>query len=173
MGHQLQRRSLVYADDLLLTALIGNDNSMARRAGVSSRLKKSARRLPLRALFGGHPGNSMGGVPDHDACPKLEMTAKQTESIQTFNQWGTSRTYLTNIIGPMGDRVGNLSWFLAGNISSNRTQPLTYVTTPTTGGSSPEKFRRSPRWARSVPSARSPTYWALPASSIRCRATPS
>ena len=124
-------------DDLLLTALIGNDNSIgAPRWGLVA--PEEIERVDF--LYGpysaAYPGNSMGGVLQITTRmpEKLEMTAKQTESIQTFNQWGTSKTYLTNITSAtMGDRVGNLSWFLAGNISSNRTQPLTYVTTPYNG----------------------------------------
>ncbi len=85
-------RSLVYADDILLSALIANNNTIgAPRWGLIT--PEEIQRVDF--LYGpfsaAYPGNSAGGVllittrmPD-----KLEMTANQTEAFQTFDFYKT------------------------------------------------------------------------------------
>jgi iron complex outermembrane recepter protein len=134
-GLNSSARTLVYADDLLLTALIGNDNTIgAPRWGLVAPEEIDRVDFLYGPYSAAYPGNAMGGVLQITTRmpEKLEMTAKQTESIQTFSLWGTSKSYLTNITSATaGDKIGDFSWFAAGNLSSNRTQPLTYVTTGT------------------------------------------
>ncbi len=124
-------RSLVYADDLLLTALIGNDNTIgAPRWGLVS--PEEIERVDF--LYGPYAaqysGNSMGGVlkittrmPD-----KLEVTAKNTTAIQDFSLYGTSAGLVTNITNIfVGDRINDFSWTVSGNWQRGSQQPLTYV----------------------------------------------
>ena len=93
-GVNSSARSLVYADDLLLTALIGNDNSIgAPRWGLVA--PEEIERIDF--LYGPfsaqYPGNSMGGVLQITTRmpEKLEMTAKETESLQDFSLYGTQQ----------------------------------------------------------------------------------
>lgn len=131
-GYGSSARSLVYADDLLLTALIGNDNSIgAPRWGLVS--PEEIERIDF--LYGpfsaAYPGNSLGGVLQITTRmpQKLEMTAKQTVALQDFSLYGTSKLFHTEVTSAtIGDKVGNFSWFFAGNYAHGTTQPLSYVT---------------------------------------------
>ncbi len=132
-GVNSSARTLVYADDVLITALIGNDNTIgAPRWGLVA--PEEIERVDF--LYGpysaAYPGNSIGGALQITTRmpEKLEVNLKQTESFQTFSLWGTKKVYATHITSAsIGDRINDFSWFASGNISFNKTQPLTYVTT--------------------------------------------
>ena len=133
-GVNSSARSLVYADDILLTALIGNDNTIgAPRWGMVAPEEIERVDFLYGPFSAAYPGNALGGVLQITTRmpEKLEVTAKQTESLQTYNLYGTNRTYLTSTTSvTAGDRIGDFSWFLAGRFAANHTQPLTYTTTP-------------------------------------------
>ena len=60
---------------------------------------------------------------------KLEVSVKQTEGFQSFNQYATNRTFRTDqTSASIGDKVENLSWFASGNYLNSFSQPLIYVT---------------------------------------------
>jgi len=137
-GLNASARTLIYADDLLLSALIGNNNS-----GASPRWNLVSPDSIARIDFlngpyaAAYPGNSMGGVlimttkmPD-----KFEATAKETFSVQPWNQYGTKDTYLSSqTTMSIGDRTGpfnSFSWLLGANFQSGYMQPLTYTTNAT------------------------------------------
>jgi iron complex outermembrane receptor protein len=128
-------RSLVYADDILLSALIANNNSIgAPRWGLVA--PEEIQRVDF--LYGpfsaAYPGNSAGGVllittrmPE-----KFEITAKQTEALQTFDFYKTKNSYRTDQTSvSVGDKKDNFSYFLSGNFQNSYSQPLAWVTTPT------------------------------------------
>ncbi|WP_457798752.1 TonB-dependent receptor [Methylocystis sp. S23] len=127
-------RSLVYADDLLLTALIGNDNTIgAPRWGLVA--PEEIERVDF--LYGPYaaqyPGNSMGGVLKITTRmpEKLEVSVKDTLSVQDFSLWGTSKGLVNNVTSFFaGDRMGDFSWTISGNWQRGSQQPLTYVTSP-------------------------------------------
>ena len=131
-------RTLIYADDLLISALIGNNNSGAaphwNLVSPDSIARIDFLNGPYAAAY---PGNSIGGVlimttkmPD-----KFEATAKETFSVQPWNQYGTKDTYLSSQTTlSIGDRAGPFnafSWLLGANFQSGYTQPLTYTTNGT------------------------------------------
>jgi iron complex outermembrane receptor protein len=126
-------RSLVYADDILISALIANNNTIgAPRWGLVA--PEEIQRIDF--LYGpfsaAYPGNSVGGVllittrmPE-----KFEITAKQTEAFQTFDFYKTKNTYRTDQTSvSVGDKQGNFSYFLSGNFQNSYSQPLAWVTT--------------------------------------------
>jgi iron complex outermembrane receptor protein len=128
-------RSLVYADDILISALIANNNTIgAPRWGLVA--PEEIQRVDF--LYGpfsaAYPGNSVGGVllittrmPE-----KFEITAKQTEALQTFDFYKTKSTYRTDQTSvSVGDKQGNFSYFISGNFQNSYSQPLAWVTTPT------------------------------------------
>ena len=136
-GLNSSARTLIYDDDLLVSALIGNNNS-----GASPHWNlitpESIERIdflngPYAAAY---PGNSMGGVllittklPD-----KFEANAKETVSVEPWNQYDTKNTYTTSETGmSVGNRNGNLHWLFSANFLDGFQQPLTY----TTNGSAP------------------------------------
>jgi iron complex outermembrane receptor protein len=131
-GYGSSARSLVYADDLLLTALIGNDNTIgAPRWGLVAPEEIERVDFLYGPFAAQYPGNSIGGVLKITTRmpEKLEITAKQTVTLQDFSLWGTSRTLPTEITSvTVGDKVGDFSWFVAGNFQNGSMQPLTYVT---------------------------------------------
>ena len=134
-GLNSSARTLIYQDDLLISALIGNNNS-----GASPHwnlvVPESIERIdflngPYSAAY---PGNSMGGVllittkmPD-----RFETTIKETVSVQPWNQYDTKNTYTTNVTSmSVGNRDGKLSWLASASFLDGFQQPLTYTTNAT------------------------------------------
>lgn len=126
-------RTLMYADDILLTPLIGNNNSSATpRWGMVA--PEQIQRVDM--LYGpfaaAYPGNSIGGVllfttkmPD-----KPQASIKQSESFQTFNFYNTKDTYRTDQTSvTLGNRWNALSVFVGANYQNSTSQPLGWVTT--------------------------------------------
>jgi iron complex outermembrane receptor protein len=134
-GLNSSARTLIYADDLLISALIGNNNSGAsphwNLVAPDSIARVDFLNGPYAAAY---PGNSMGGVllittkmPD-----KFEATIKQTASIQPWNQYDTKNTYASSVTSmSVGNRNGNLSWLVSANFLDGFQQPLTYTTNAT------------------------------------------
>ena len=112
-GLNSSARTLVYADDILLSALIGNNNTSATpRWGMIA--PEEIKRVDF--LYGpfaaAYPGNSMGGVLNFTTRmpDKFEATVKQSESFQTFSFYNTKDTYRTDqtsaSVGTLGQSVG-------------------------------------------------------------------
>ncbi|MGD9542212.1 TonB-dependent receptor [Methylocystis sp.] len=133
-GVSSSARSLVYADDLLLTALIGNDNTIgAPRWGLVAPEEIERVDFLYGPFAAQYPGNSMGGVLKITTRmpEKLEVSVKNTTTVQDFSQWGTSRGFVNNVSSFfVGDKVGDFSWTVSGNWQRGSQQPLTYVTAP-------------------------------------------
>ena len=136
-GLNSSARTLIYADDLLVSALIGNNNSGASPhwnvVSPDSIARIDFLNGPYAAMY---PGNSIGGIllittkmPD-----KFEATVKETVSVQPWQQYDTKNTYVTSLTtASVGDRTGQLSWLMSANLLDGYMQPLTY----TTNGSAP------------------------------------
>ncbi|MFL6734387.1 MAG: TonB-dependent receptor [Sphingomicrobium sp.] len=125
-------RSLIYADGVLLSALIGNNNSFASpRWGMIS--PEEIQRVDV--LYGpfsaAYPGNSIGAVVNFATRmpDKLEMSASAAANVQSFDQYDTHGKYPAyQLAGTIGDKAGPFSWFVAANHADSRSQPLAYVT---------------------------------------------
>ena len=125
-------RSLIYADGVLLSALIGNNNSFAspRWSMVSPEEIERVDVLygPFSAMY---PGNSMGAVVNiKTRMPeKLEASATAASHLQLFGQYGTKGRYPAyQLSATVGDKIGPLSWFVSANHLDSESQPLAYVT---------------------------------------------
>jgi iron complex outermembrane receptor protein len=125
-------RSLIYADGILLSALIGNNNTTASPRWSLVSPQEIARIDVLYGPFSAaYPGNSIGAVvvittrlPD-----RLEATAHAGTNIQTFRQYGTDRVLPARAVGgTIGDRFGPLALFASIDHVDSRSQPLAYVT---------------------------------------------
>jgi iron complex outermembrane receptor protein len=141
-GLNSSARTLIYYDDLLISALIGNNNSGASPHWNLISPEAIARIDFLDGPFAAaYPGNSIGGVllitskmPDHAFA-----TAKETVSVMPWDQYGTRDTYVSSVTSASaGDRKGALSWLLSVTYQDSYQQPLTYttnatITTATTG----------------------------------------
>jgi iron complex outermembrane recepter protein len=131
-GLNSSARTLIYYDDLLISALIGNNNSGASPHWNLISPEAIARIDFLNGPFAAaYPGNSIGGVllitskmPDHPFA-----IAKETVSVMPWNQYGTHDTYVTSqTSAAAGNRDGKLSWLVTANYLDSYQQPLTYTT---------------------------------------------
>lgn len=127
-------RSLVYADDLLLTALIGNDNTIgAPRWGLVSPEEIERVDMLYGPFSAQYPGNSMGGVLKITTRmpEKLEVSVKDTVAVQDFHLWGTNKSLVSNLTNMfVGNRYGDFSYTISGSWLRGSQQPLSYVTSP-------------------------------------------
>ncbi len=133
-GISSSARSLVYADDLLLTALIGNDNTIgAPRWGLVAPEEIERVDMLYGPFAAQYPGNSMGGVLKITTRmpEKLEVSVKDTVAIQDFHLWGTNKSLVNNVTSMfVGNKIGDFSYTISGNWQRGSQQPLTYTTTP-------------------------------------------
>jgi iron complex outermembrane receptor protein len=137
-GLNSSARTLIYFDDLLVSALIGNNNTGAAPRWNLITPEAIGRVDFLDGPFSAaYPGNSIGGVllitskmPDRPFA-----TAKETISVMPWSQYGTKDTYVTSqTSAAAGDRNGPLSWLISANYLDSYQQPLTYVTSATIPG---------------------------------------
>ena len=131
-GLNSSARTLIYYDDLLVSALIANNNTNGSPHWNLISPDAIARVDFLNGPFSAaYPGNSIGGVllitskmPD-----KPFATAKETVSAMPWNQYGTRDTYVTSqTTAAAGNRDGKLSWLVSANYLDSYQQPLTYTT---------------------------------------------
>lgn len=134
-GLNSSSRTLIYYDDLLISALIGNNNTNASPKWNLISPEAIGRIDYLNGPFAAaYPGNSIGGVllisskmPD-----KPFAIAKETVSVMPWSQYGTTNTYVTSqTSAAAGDRDGKLSWLVSANHLDSYQQPLTYTTSAT------------------------------------------
>lgn len=127
-------RSLIYADGLLLSALIGNNNTSASpRWGMVSPEEIERVDVLYGPFSAAYPGNSIGAVvnittrlPD-----KSEGSVSASTSVQSFEQYGTDGVFPAFQVGAtLGGREGPFSWFLSASRVDSKSHPLIYVTVP-------------------------------------------
>ncbi len=125
-------RSLVYVDGVLVSALIGNNNTNASpRWDLAS--PESVSRIdvmygPYSAAF---PGNSIGEVVQITTRmpTQFEAQASVEGAWQSFDHFSTHDTYPTGrISGAVGDRLGPFSFRLSAQHLDTEGQPLFDVT---------------------------------------------
>jgi len=125
-------RSLIYADGVLLSALIGNNNSTASpRWGLVSPQEIARIDVIYGPFSAAYPGNAIGAVvnittrlPD-----QLEATVEGGVNVQRFDQYATSGAYPAYRAGAtIGDRIGPFAFFASANHVTSNSQPLAYAT---------------------------------------------
>jgi iron complex outermembrane receptor protein len=140
-GLSSSARTLIYFDDLLISALIGNNNSGASPHWNLVSPESIGRIDFLNGPYSAaYPGNSIGGVllitskmPD-----KPFAVAKETVSVMPWDQYGTRDTYVTSqTSAAAGDRKGPVSFLVSANYLNSYQQPLTYTTFGTVLGVGP------------------------------------
>ncbi|OAE97317.1 TonB-dependent receptor [Bradyrhizobium centrolobii] len=131
-GVNSSARTLIYYDELLISALIGNNNTNASPKWNLISPEAIGRVDYLNGPFAAaYPGNSIGGVllitskmPD-----KPFAVVKETVSVMPWNQYGTRGVYPTSqTSAAAGNRDGKLSWLVSANYLDSFQQPLTYTT---------------------------------------------
>jgi iron complex outermembrane receptor protein len=125
-------RSLIYADGVLLSALIGNNNTSASpRWGMVSPQEIARIDVLYGPFSAAYPGNSIGAVvnittrlPD-----QLEATVTVATSVQDFDLYGTRATLPAYQFGAtIGDRFGPLALFASYDHVRSKGQPLGFAT---------------------------------------------
>jgi iron complex outermembrane receptor protein len=133
-------RSLIYADGVLLSALIGNNNSTASpRWGMVSPEEIERIEILYGPFSAAYPGNSIGAVVNIETRlpdgPEGSLTA--ATEVQRFAQFGTRATYPSyRLAGTAGGKAGRFAWFASANHSASESQPLAYVTVAQPAGAS-------------------------------------
>ena len=132
-GPNSSARTLIYADDILLSALIGNNNTSgsSRWSMVNPDQIERVDMLygPFSAMY---PGNSMGGVLQFTTkTPDMPLASvMQSESFQTFDYYNTKDTYKTDQTAlSLGNRWNDLSVYVGASLQNSYSQPVTWITT--------------------------------------------
>lgn len=125
-------RSLIYADGLLLSSLIGNNNTSASpRWGMVSPEEIERVDVLYGPFSAAYPGNSIGAVvnittrlPDDS-----EGSVSASTSVQSFEQYGTDGIFPAWQAGvTLGGREGAFAWFVGASHVDSKSQPLAYAT---------------------------------------------
>ncbi len=128
-------RSLVYEDGVLVSALIGNNNTNASPRwdliSPDTVARTDVMYGPFSAAF---PGNSIGEVVQITTRLPTRFAASATVegAWQSFDQYATDKTLPTGrISGTVGDRIGKVSVFVSAFHLDTEAQPLFDVTSTT------------------------------------------
>ena len=125
-------RSLIYADGVLLSALIGNNNGAASpRWGMVSPGEIEKIELLYGPFSAAYAGNSIGAVVNIvTRMPQaFEADGRVSVGTQGFSQYATKDGYPTwAAAGGIGDRRGPFAWRLSISHLDTQGQPLTIMT---------------------------------------------
>lgn len=124
-------RSLVYADGVLLSNLLGNGATFTPRWGMVTPEEIARVDVLYGPFSAAYPGNAVGAVVDYitrmpqafEAHVKLGFSHQPNDLYgqrAAFNAWQASAS--------LGDRVGKLSWWINVNRLDSHGQPLTFAT---------------------------------------------
>ena len=131
-------QSLLYADGVLLSNLLGNSYSYPPRWGMVSPEEIQSISMMYGPFSSLYAGNSLGGVISiQTRMPeKFEAHANVQGFMQNFKLYGTNETLKGNHeSASVGNKIGDLSFFVSADRLQNRGQPLDYslATSSTTG----------------------------------------
>ncbi len=132
-GTSASARNLIYADGILLSSLLGNNNQNTGSPRWNT--VSPGEIAQVNVLYGpfsaAYPGNSMGGVINiiTRMPEKFEAGVDVQSSWQTFNLYGTKDTYESQrYSGNIGHRYKDLSFRFDYNHLDAHSQPITFAT---------------------------------------------
>ncbi|MEP7073963.1 MAG: TonB-dependent receptor plug domain-containing protein, partial [Nitrosospira sp.] len=132
-GTSASARNLIYADGILLSSLLGNNNTNTGSPRWNTVSPGEIERIDI--LYGpfsaAYAGNSIGGVINITTRmpEKFEVGADAQASWQTFNLYGTKDTYQSQrYSGYLGHRYNDLSFRFDYNHLDSHSQPITFAT---------------------------------------------
>lgn len=138
-GTSASARNLIYADGILLSSLLGNNNTNTGSPRWNTVSPGEIERVDI--LYGpfsaAYAGNSMGGVINITTRmpEKFEAGADAQASWQTFNLYGTKDTYQSQrYSGYLGHRYNDLSFRFDYNHLDSHSQPITFATALVSSG---------------------------------------
>lgn len=154
-------RSLVYADGVLLSNLLGNGASFTPRWGLVAPEEIERVDVLYGPFSAAYPGNSVGAVVDYiTRMPqRLEGSVKLAGFSQSFSLYNTAATYRgSQVSANVGNRHDAFSWWLSVNRLDSDGQPLVFATklqstatavtngVPVTGAVDNLNPRNQPQW---------------------------
>jgi len=123
-------RSLVYADGVLLSNLLGNGASYTPRWGLVTPEEIDRVDVMYGPFSAAYPGNSVGAVVDYvTRMPRtFEAHAKLQGFSQDFKQYGTKATYRGHAASAsVGSRDGAWAWWFNLNRLDSQGQPIGFA----------------------------------------------
>ena len=123
-------RSLVYADGILLSNLLGNGATFTPRWGLVTPAQIERVDVLYGPFSAAYPGNSVGAVVDYiTRMPsELEMHAKLASFGQDFGVYGTEERYDGwQASASVGDRHESFSWWLDFNRLDSDGHPIAFA----------------------------------------------
>lgn len=130
-------RSLVYADNVLVSMLLGNSFSYAPRWWFVSPQEIERVDVSYGAHSAAYAGNAAGVVMVMKSRmpEKFEADADVQAFSQSFKLYGTDETYNGSRAGAfLGNRHDNLRWTLSVGHMENKGHPMSFAVDPTPGG---------------------------------------
>ncbi|AJG22783.1 TonB-dependent receptor [Cupriavidus basilensis] len=131
-GINASARSLIYADGVLLSTLINNNNGNGSPQWFMVTPQSIDRVDVMYGPFAAaYPGNSYGAVTEITTrMPKtFEGNLEVTGAIQQFSKYGTDQNEPAQQVGAtLGDRTGKFSWWFSANHLNSFSQPLSFAT---------------------------------------------
>lgn len=125
-------RSLIYADGVLLSALIANNNGNGSPRWTLVTPEEIDRVDVLYGPFSAaYPGNAIGTTVNITTRQpqQLEASFRAVANVQQFELYGTRRTLPTHqVSATIGDKVGPLSLFAAFTRTDAKSQPVSVTT---------------------------------------------
>lgn len=128
-GINASARSLIYADGVLLSTLINNNNGNGSPQWFMVAPQEIDRIDVMYGPFAAEfPGNSYGAVTEITTRmpAHFEGSVNITGATQHFSQYGTNTSVpAEQYSATLGDRVGKLSWWFSANHLNSFSQPIT------------------------------------------------
>ncbi len=133
-------RSLIYVDGMLISALVGNNNTSASpKWGLVTPDAISRVDVLYGPFSAAYAGNSIGEVIAFTTRmpTKFEADAEVQGAVQSFSKYGDRKDYDTGrLAADIGDRFGAFAFRLSYNHLDSYAQPLTYATAVTPSSTS-------------------------------------
>ncbi|MFZ6843720.1 TonB-dependent receptor [Undibacterium sp. RuTC16W] len=123
-------RSLVYADGVLLSNLLGNGASFTPRWGLVTPEEIERVDVLYGPFSAAYPGNSAGAVVDYiTRMPtQFEGHAKVLAFNENFQQYGTDKSYSgQQLSASLGNKQGDWSWWANINRLDSDGHPIVFV----------------------------------------------
>ena len=123
-------RSLVYADGILLSNLLGNGATFTPRWGLVSPEEIERVDVLYGPFSAAYPGNSAGAVVDFvTRMPtRFEAHARYGYSVERFSLYGTDETYGAHALSAsIGHRRGGFAGWLSLNRLDSRAHPIAFA----------------------------------------------
>jgi iron complex outermembrane receptor protein len=129
-GTNNSARSLVYADGILLSNLLGNGATFTPRWGLVTPEEIARVDVLYGPFSAAYPGNSVGAVVDYvTRMPDdLEMRASVSSFSEDFEVYASQGTYAGwQASASVGDTLGRWSWWLNFNRLDSDAHPVSYA----------------------------------------------